>query len=128
MFFYSVVGYYTEGAQAYLSELSGMVQFQRPSINTPQAQDEDEEENSDLEVVDIVSARPPRQPQTKDPEVVELLSDSEEEADAPVQPPAQSGGGDDDVVLVISSDDDDTGSTTNSTQYSNSANQPHGEW
>lgn len=126
MFFYSVVGYYTEGAQAYLSELSGMVQFQRPSINTPQAQDEDE--NSDLEVVDIVSARPPRQPQTKDPEVVELLSDSEEEADAPVQPPAQSGGGDDDVVLVISSDDDDTGSTTNSTQYSNSANQPHGEW
>ena len=106
-----------------------MVQFQGPSINTPQAQDEDETENSDLEVVDIVSARPPRQPQTKDPEVVELLSDSEDEAEAPVQPSAQASGGDDDVVLVISSDDDDTGSTSHNTDYNNpaSANQPHGK-
>ena len=88
-----------------------MVQFQGPSISTTPARDEDEAENSDLEVVDIVSARPPRQPQTKDPEVVELLSDSEDEAEAPVQ----TSGGDDDVVLVISSDDDDdTGSTSHS--------------
>ena len=106
-----------------------MVQFQGPSINTPQAQDEDETENSDLEVVDIVSARPPRQPQTKDPEVVELLSDSEDEAEAPVQPSAQASGGDDDVVLIISSDDDDNCSTSHNTDYNNpgSANQPHGE-
>ena len=105
-----------------------MAQFQGPSINTPQAQDEDETENSDLEVVDIVSARPPRQPQAKDPEVVELLSDSEEEAEAP-QPSAQASGGDDDVVLIISSDDDDTGSASHSTDYNNptSASQPHGE-
>ena len=79
-------GGFGEGAQAYLSEA------------------EDEADSSDLEVVDIVSARPPRQPQPKDPEVVELLSDSEEEAEAPAPGPAP---GDDDVVLVISSDDEE---------------------
>ena len=104
-----------------------MVQFQQSSTNTPQGQDDDEAENSDLEVVDIVSARPARQPQVKDPEVVELLSDSEEEA--PVQEPSQPGGGDDDVVLIISSDDEDTGHTTQSTYLPlASASQPHGEF
>ena len=128
-FLFPCAGYYTEGAQAYLSELSGMVQFQQSSTNTTQAQDMDEDENSDLEVVDIVSARPSRQPQVKDPEVVELLSDSEEEAEAPVQEPSQPGGGDDDdVVLVISSDDEDTSHTTHSSYIPlASANQPHGE-
>ena len=105
-----------------------MVQFQQSSTNTTQAQDMDEDENSDLEVVDIVSARPSRQPQVKDPEVVELLSDSEEEAEAPVQEPSQPGGDDDDVVLVISSDDEDTSHTTHSSYIPlASANQPHGE-
>ena len=100
-----------------------MVQFQRPSLQTSQEHADDETENSDLEVVDIVSARPPRQPQAKDPEVVELLSDSEAEAEA--QPSVQTGGGDDDVVLVISSDDDDNGTTTQSNQASQ--NQSYGK-
>ena len=102
-----------------------MVQFQRPSLQTPQEHADDETENSDLEVVDIVSARPPRQPQAKDPEIVELLSDSEAEAEAPAQPSVQTGGGDDDVVLVISSDDDDNGTTTQSNQASQ--NQSYGK-
>ena len=52
-------GGFGEGAQACLSEA------------------EDEADNSDLEVVGFVSARPRRQPQTKDPEVVDLLSNTD---------------------------------------------------
>ena len=89
-----------------------MVQFQQQMMEGDAAQEDrgEDGDNSDLEVVDVVSARPPRQPQTRDPEVVEL-SDSEEEQRpvSPAYPPPTSAvpAGDDDVVLIISSDEED---------------------
>ena len=89
-----------------------MVQFQQQMMEGDAAQEDrgEDGDNSDLEVVDVVSARPPRQPQARDPEVVEL-SDSEEEQRpvSPAYPPPTSAvpAGDDDVVLIISSDEED---------------------
>ena len=92
-----------------------MVQFQQQMLEDDAAQDRGEDgDNSDLEVVDVVSARPPRQPQARDPEVVEL-SDSESEAESEEQQEIEGTSStaaqvqteaDDDVVYIISSDED----------------------
>ena len=73
-----------------------------------------EEENSDLEVVDVISALPSRP--ARDPEVVEL-SDSESEPgdgtsgqNQPGQSAAsQAGEAEDDVIYIISSDEEGEG-------------------
>ena len=98
---------------AFLNELSGMMHLQQSLTNPGRGtQDDNEEhENSDLEVVDVIAAKPPRhKSQSQDPEVVEL-SDSEEESLNP-QERAVGGvvtatAGDDDVVLIISSDEEE---------------------
>lgn len=82
----------------YMNELSAM---SSAMMNFPPPQVNQDDDNSDLEVVDVVSAKPPRKP--KDPEVVELSDSGEEEE---TQAPAQSA--DDDVILVISSDEEES--------------------
>ena len=78
----------------------------------PVLEAQQEEENSDLEVVDVISAKPARKP--KDPEVVEL-SDSESEAESEEQQEREETSGtaaqaqpeaDSDVVYIISSDEE----------------------
>ena len=78
----------------------------------PVVQAQQEEENSDLEVVDVISAKPARKP--RDPEVVEL-SDSESESESEEQQEREETSSiaaqvqteaDDDVVYIISSDEE----------------------
>merc|ERR1719219_3188112 len=76
-------GYYTSPYNpGYLSELTGMMAGDLAVGQGPGAEVQQEEENSDLEVVDVISAKPARKP--KDPEVVEL-SDSESESESEEQ-------------------------------------------
>ena len=100
---------------AFLNELSGMMHLQQSmtSIGRGTQDDTEDNENSDLEVVDVIAAKPPRQKsQSQDPEVVEL-SDSEEESLNHQEYAVGGGGvvaasaGDDDVVLIISSDEEE---------------------
>ena len=109
-----VAGYYTTPyTPGYLSELTGMMAGDLAVAPGPglQAHQQQEEENSDLEVVDVISAKPPRKP--RDPEVVEL-SDSESEAESEEQEREGSSStaaqvqteADDDVVYIISSDEE----------------------
>ena len=71
-------------------------------------------DNSDLEVVDVVAAKPPRKPSTSAPEVVEL-SDSDGEDEIPA--PTVTNSADDDIILVISSDDDQPSTKSKSGQF-----------
>merc|ERR550517_67012 len=91
-----------------------------------------DEDNSDLEVVDVVSAKPPRKP--RDPEVVELSdsdSESEPEDERAESQPAQSTAGqaadaDDDVVYIISSDEEaETSQPAGDHGYSAGSMVPH---
>ena len=83
----------------------------------PGLEAQQEEENSDLEVVDVISALPSRP--ARDPEVVEL-SDSESEPgdgtsgqNQPGQSAAsQAGEAEDDVIYIISSDEEGEGGQT----------------
>ena len=108
----TVPAYYTTPYNpGYLSELTGIMAGDLAVGPGPGVPAQQEEENSDLEVVDVISAKPARKP--RDPEVVEL-SDSESEAEseeperegtsstaAQVQTEAE-----DDVVFIISSDEE----------------------
>jgi len=82
----------------YMSELTAM---SSAMMGIPPPHIDQDDDNSDLEVVDVVSAKPPRKP--KDPEVVEL-SDSGEEEETSARAPSA----DDDIILVISSDEEES--------------------
>lgn len=87
--------YTTPYNPGYLSELTGIMAGDLAVGPGPGVPAQQEEENSDLEVVDVISAKPAKKP--RDPEVVEL-SDSESEAESEeqqetetVQPPVDHG-------------------------------------
>ena len=94
---------------AFLNELSGMMHLQQSMMN-PGHGTQDDGDNSDLEVVDVVAAKPPRKKsQSQDPEVVELSDSEEENLNTPTAAvnAVVTAADDDDVVLIISSDEEE---------------------
>ena len=88
---------------AFLNELSGMMHLQQSMMN-PGHGTQDDGDNSDLEVVDVVAAKP----QSEDPEVVELSDSEEENLNTPTAAVnSVVTAADDDVVLIISSDEEE---------------------
>ena len=141
-------GYYSAPyTPGYLSELTGMISGDMMAGPAPGPLIQQDEDNSDLEVVDVVSAKPPRKP--RDPEVVELSdsdSESEPEDERAESQPAQSTAGqvretlavmevtstlqaadaDDDVVYIISSDEEtETSQPAGDHGYSAGSMVPH---